>query len=267
MSVRATNCHLTGDQLAISGAVADGADNTTRDGQCPVPPQQARNLADELAATNLRPATRPAWSSCRTAPTTSTSAPASSTSWPVSSGSASGSATAASPTVRSRRRSPATWPTSAGAWPAPSRRCRRTRPTIAVLDYYQPIPEPSQIAKGTATSGLHTNLVCSGLKPNAASTYAAAQVVLAALEQGCRRRRGGRPAASRQERHPGGRVEGLRRPRHLHGRPLGLLGRARVRRDPGRRRGAHSGGQGLFRDDRAARGHVLCGTDRVRAGG
>ena len=54
---------------------------------------------------------------------------------------------------------------------------------IAVLDYYQPIPEPSQIAKGTATSGLHTNLVCSGLKPNAAGTYAAAQVVLTALNK------------------------------------------------------------------------------------
>ena len=53
MTVRTTNCHLTGDQLAISGAVADGADNTSRDGQCPVPPQQARNLADELAAADL----------------------------------------------------------------------------------------------------------------------------------------------------------------------------------------------------------------------
>src|SRR5580658_2233366 len=49
MTVRPTNCHLTGDQLAISGAVADAGDNTSRDGQCPVPPQQARNLADELA--------------------------------------------------------------------------------------------------------------------------------------------------------------------------------------------------------------------------
>src|ERR1039458_1396722 len=37
MSVRATNCALTGDQLAISGAVADPTDNTTRDGQCPLP--------------------------------------------------------------------------------------------------------------------------------------------------------------------------------------------------------------------------------------
>ena len=37
MSVRPTNCDLTGDQLAISGAVADPADNTSRDGQCPRP--------------------------------------------------------------------------------------------------------------------------------------------------------------------------------------------------------------------------------------
>ncbi len=55
--------------------------------------------------------------------------------------------------------------------------------TIAVLDYYQPIPEPSQIADGTATSGLHTNLVCSGLEPNAGSTFAAAQIVLTALNR------------------------------------------------------------------------------------
>ena len=52
-----------------------------------------------------------------------------------------------------------------------------------MLDYYQPIPAPSQIADGTAVSGLHTNLVCSGLKPNAASTFAAAQIVLAALNK------------------------------------------------------------------------------------
>ena len=53
MTVRPTNCRLTGDQLSISGAVADGADNTARDGQCPVPPQQARNLSDEVAAADL----------------------------------------------------------------------------------------------------------------------------------------------------------------------------------------------------------------------
>ena len=59
MTVRPTNCHLTGDQLAISGAVADGSDNTTRDGQCPVPPQPARNLSDELCRHRPGAATGP----------------------------------------------------------------------------------------------------------------------------------------------------------------------------------------------------------------
>ena len=58
MRVRPTNCHLVGDQLSISGAVADAADNTARDTQCPRPPQLTRNLADEVAAADL--ATHPA---------------------------------------------------------------------------------------------------------------------------------------------------------------------------------------------------------------
>ena len=53
MSVRATNCDLTGDQLAVSGAVADSADNTSPDGQCPHPPGPARNLSDEITAADL----------------------------------------------------------------------------------------------------------------------------------------------------------------------------------------------------------------------
>ena len=53
--------------------------------------------------------------------------------------------------------------------------------TVAVLNYYQPIPTPGQIAGNTSLSGLGTNLVCTGLKGNAASTAAAAQVVLSAL--------------------------------------------------------------------------------------
>ena len=55
--------------------------------------------------------------------------------------------------------------------------------TMAVLDYYQPIPRPSQIADDTFASHLHTNLVCTGLKANADTTYAAAQVVLGALNR------------------------------------------------------------------------------------
>jgi hypothetical protein len=182
MSVRATNCHLTGDQLAISGAVADGADNTTRDGQCPVPPQQARNLADEIATTNL--VQQPArlvllqdgaddidFSACLEYQLARV----------LGVGIGLGHSCVANGAV-----TPQIAHDLANVRQSLTHAIEALSPhtsTIAVLDYYQPIPEPAQIAQDTATSGLHTNLVCSGLKPNAASTYAAAQVVLAALNK------------------------------------------------------------------------------------
>jgi hypothetical protein len=55
--------------------------------------------------------------------------------------------------------------------------------TIAVLNYYQPIPPPADIADDSGLSGLGVNLVCTGLKANAAATYAAAQVVSAAVNR------------------------------------------------------------------------------------
>jgi hypothetical protein len=55
--------------------------------------------------------------------------------------------------------------------------------TIAVLNYYQPIPQPAAIADDSEFSGLGVNLVCTGLKANAAATYAAAQVVSAAVNR------------------------------------------------------------------------------------
>ena len=199
------------------------------------------------------PGTRPAWSCCRTGPTTSTSAPASSTSWPASSGSASGSGPPASPTGRSRRRWRRSWPTSATSLARAIETVAPHAATIAVLDYYQPIPEPSQIAEGTATSGLHTNLVCSGLKPNAASTYAAAQVVLAALNEAV----AGAVADARAHHVTNVTLVDVSHAFDGHGictaRPLGLLGRAGARHDAGRRRGAHPGRQGLHRDRRAPR--------------
>ena len=161
MTVRPTNCRLTGDQLAISGAVADARrQHGTATGSAPCRRQQARNLGDEIAAADLaqhparlvllqdgaddidfsrlprvrtgprpRRGPRPRDRLRRT-------------------------------TGRSRRSSPPTWPTCAPAWPAPSRTSRPTPSTVAVLDYYQPIPAPAQIADDTAASGLHTNLVC-----------------------------------------------------------------------------------------------------------
>ncbi len=180
MTVRTTNCHLTGDQLAISGAVADGIDNTSRDGQCPVPPQPARNLGDELAATDL--ARHPArlvllqdgaddidFSACLEYQLARV----------LGVGIGLGHACVAGGSVTPKIAADLAHVRSSLAQAIEELAPHAS--TIAVLDYYQPIPEPSQIADGTATSGLHTNLVCSGLEPNAGSTFSAAQIVLTAL--------------------------------------------------------------------------------------
>jgi hypothetical protein len=182
MTVRTTNCHLTGDQLSISGAVADGVDNTTTDGQCPVPPQQARNLSDELAAADLN--RRPArlvllqdgaddidFSACLEYQLARVLGVG------IGLGNSCVTNGAVTPTIATKLARVRSSLTQAIESMAPH------SSTIAVLDYYQPIPEPSQISQGTATGSLHTNLVCAGLKPNADSTYAAAQVVLSALNR------------------------------------------------------------------------------------
>jgi hypothetical protein len=180
MTVRPTNCALTGDQLAISGAVADSADNTARDGQCPVPPQQARNLGDEVEAAEL--SRHPArlvliqdgaddidFAHCLLYQLANVG------------GAGLGLGTrcvengGVTPAVAAELADVRTSLTSAIEGMAPD------VGTIAVLDYYQPIPIPSQIADDTAASHLHTNLVCTGLEANAGSTYAAGRVVLTAL--------------------------------------------------------------------------------------
>ncbi len=182
MTVRTTNCDLTGDQLSISGAVADGIDNSTRDGQCPVPPQQARNLGDELAAADL--VRHPArlvllqdgaddidFSACLENQLARV----------LDVGIGLGHSCIVNGSV-----TPTIATELAHVRASLARAIESVAPhtsTIGVLDYYQPIPEPSQIAGDTAASGLHTNLVCSGLEPNADSTYAAAQIVLTALNR------------------------------------------------------------------------------------
>ncbi|HVT41467.1 MAG TPA: hypothetical protein VHD39_00685 [Acidimicrobiales bacterium] len=182
MAVRPTNCNLVGDQLAISGAVADADDNTGRDGQCPHPPQQARNLSDEIAAAQLD--RHPArlvllqdgaddihFSACleyqlaRVANVNIGLGTACT---------ADGDVTPQLAVELARVRSSLAQAIEAVA--------PHTK-TVAVLDYYQPIPSPNEIADHTGLSNLHTNLVCAGLKSNAASTDAAAQLVLAALNE------------------------------------------------------------------------------------
>ncbi len=180
MTVRPTNCRLEGDQLAISGAVADPPDNPTRDGQCPSPPQQARNLGDEIAASGL--ARHPArlvllqdgaddihFADCleyELARVLDTNLGLGTDCLD------NGALTPALSTELSRVR---TSVASAIEQVAPD------AATVAVMNYYQPIPQPAQIADGTSLSGSRTNLVCTGLKANASSTSAAADTVLSAL--------------------------------------------------------------------------------------
>jgi hypothetical protein len=182
MTVRPTNCDLVGDQLAISGAVADPADNRSLDGQCPRPPRPARNLANEVAAAGLdhHPARLVLiqdgaddihFAQCLVYDLVH---------------------------VRGIGLSLGTDCVSNGAVTTPvaqelanvrkslARAIEVTAPhtrTVAVLDYYQPIPPPSQIADDTGASGLGTNLVCAGLRLGATGAYADAQVVLRALNR------------------------------------------------------------------------------------
>jgi hypothetical protein len=180
MTVRPTNCHLEGDQLAISGAVADAADNTSRDGQCPNPPQQARNLGDEITASGL--SHHPArlvllqdgaddihFANCleyQLARILNANLGLGTDC--VVNGEVTPALTTELANVRSSL-------ASAIEQVAPD------AAMVAVLNYYQPIPQPGQIADDTSLSGGSTNLVCTGLKANAASTSAAADLVLSKL--------------------------------------------------------------------------------------
>jgi hypothetical protein len=182
MTVRPTNCALTGDQLAISGAVADAADNTARDGQCPVPAQQARNLGDEVAAAAL--SRHPArlvllqdgaddidFAHCLLYQLANVEGVG------IGLGTRCVQNGAVTPGLAAKLADVRTSLASAIEGMAPD------VGTIAVLDYYQPIPIPAQIADDSSASRLHTNLVCAGLEANAGGTYAAAQVVLGALNR------------------------------------------------------------------------------------
>ena len=180
MTVRTANCDLTGDQLAISGAVADPADDTARDTQCPVPPQQTRSLSTELARADL--AQHPArlvllqagaddidFGHCLEYELGRVLG--------VDIGL--GTQCVVNATVTA-----AVATTLAHARTSLADAIESMAPhagTIAVLNYYQPVPTPAEIADDSGLSGLGVNLVCTGLKANAAATYAAALVVSAAV--------------------------------------------------------------------------------------
>ncbi|HEX3333852.1 MAG TPA: hypothetical protein VHS57_05895 [Acidimicrobiales bacterium] len=179
MSVRPTNCALTGDQLAISGAVADPVDNTAPDGQCLHPPQQARNLPDELSAADL--ARHPArlvllqdgaddthFAECLEFELTHLV----------------GSFGLGTDCVAGGHVTPVLATELAHVRTSLAAAIEEVAPhagTVAVLDYYQPVPPPGQEADDVEQTDLGTNLVCTGLKLEGSAAYAAAQVVLGGL--------------------------------------------------------------------------------------
>ena len=178
MTVRTTNCDLVGDQLAISGAVASDADNTQPSGQCL--PQQLRDLDTEIAASQI--AQHPArlvllqdgaddihFGECLEYELARV----------LVASLGLGTDCVADGTV-----TPAISADLARVRRGLAAAIERVAPhagTVAVLDYYQPIPLPSDIVDDAGLSGLGTNLVCTGLKANASTTATAAQVVLSAL--------------------------------------------------------------------------------------
>jgi hypothetical protein len=182
MTVRSTNCRLVKDQLAVSGAVAVASDNTARDTQCPTPPVQTRNLADEVAAAGL--AAHPArlvlvqagaddidFAGCLENELVRVLG------FDIGFGATCVGNGAVAPAVAKELAAVRASLAATIEDLAPHTR------TVAVLDYYQPIPEPAQIVDGSVHSDSGTNLVCSALKSNAGATSAAAQVVLAALNR------------------------------------------------------------------------------------
>ena len=182
MSVRPTNCDLVGDQLAISGAVADPADNRSLDGQCPRPPRPARNLANEVAAAG--PDHDPArlvlvqdgaddihFAQCLVFDLVHV----------LGVGPSLGTRCVSKGTV-----TPPVAQELANVRKSLALAIELASPhagTVAVLDYYQPIPRPAEIADHSGVSGLGTNLVCAGLKLDSTATSADAQVVLGALNR------------------------------------------------------------------------------------
>jgi len=180
MTIRPSNCELTGDQLAISGAVANPADDTNRDSQCPVPPQQARSLSTELAVARL--AQHPArlvllqagaddidFGNCLEYELARVLGAG------IGLGTQCVSNGSVTPAVAAKLDRARTSLSDAIESMAPN------AGTIAVLNYYQPIPPPADIADDSGLSRLGVNLVCTGLRANAAATYAAAQTVSAAV--------------------------------------------------------------------------------------
>jgi hypothetical protein len=181
LALRPTNCGLTGDQLAISGAMAATANVVTGDGQCALP--KGRNVqADEVAATRLT--TDPAklvtiqagaddidFGGCLEYALTQ----------PVAAGLGLGVSCVQNGAVTSAVAAELVQVRS--ALTSIIEQVAPHAANVAVLNYYQPIPSPAQMSTLSLFSGGNLDLVCLGLTVNDSSAYAAAQVVDGALNQ------------------------------------------------------------------------------------
>jgi lysophospholipase L1-like esterase len=193
MTVRSANCPLAGDQLAISGATAAEVDGPGGGSQCTTS-QGRRDLSHELTAADL--VRRPArlvmlqagaddidFAACLEFDLTEQLGHG------IGLGTQCVNHGVVTSAIAQRLAHVTTALTASIAFAA------RHASTVAVLNYYQPIPSPGQLAHHVAITGSGINLVCAGLRENPSTTYAAAQVVSTALNgaiaDAVRRARGG----------------------------------------------------------------------------
>ena len=256
MTVRPTNCDLVGDQLAISGAVADPADNRSPTGSAPARP--GRRATSKTRWRRPTSVAHPArlvliqdgaddidFAPCleyelahvarARAITRHTCVVNGAVTQPVADELADVRASLA----------------GAIETVAPPR-ADRGRARLLPAD-----PPPVADRRRHRRVRLGTNLVCAGIKLDAAGTYADAQVVLDALNQAIAGAVADAARPSGPQCRAGRHLVRRRRARHVHGRSLGLLRRAGARHDPGGRHRAHPGGQSVQRDHRPARRDVL----------
>ena len=259
MTVRPTNCHLIGDQLADQRR--GGRRRRQHDPRRAVPASRPGRPATWPTRWRRRTwrSTRPAWSSLQDGADDIDFAPASSSSWPASSESASVSAhlrrqrvrdparwprswrnvrTSLARAIERCRRTPGPWPCSTTTSRSPSRRRSPTTPRVSgsAPTWSAPASSPTRPAP----------------PPPPRSSCGRSTSAIAGAVADAR-------AAPRPQRHPGRRLGRRRRARHLHGRPVGLLRRAD---SPTRRSAADAehiaGRQGLRRTPIALHGGTSC---------
>ena len=183
MSVRTSNCTLTWDQLSISGAMAANANDHVGDGQCTNLTKGRNVQSDELNAANL--------SVANPAKLVTIQAGADDfdfggcLEWALTQqlgvGLGLGTQCVQNGAVTTTVANQLTQVTKALA--SIIEAAAPFAQHVAVVNYYQPVPSPSQFATSSVLSGLNVNIVCLGLAENGSSTYTDAQIVQTRAER------------------------------------------------------------------------------------